>query len=235
MMQKSSHKSQRQPHLYPLTFDIRLRFLLLLLALLLAIATTSAPRLLNQQQLNALKNQYGQAAVDRILIWQQLLTGHRDETDMEKLILVNDYFNGMRFVDDMEHWGEKDYWATPIEFISTAAGDCEDFSIAKYFSLRELGVATEKLRLIYVKAKTINQAHMVLGYYETPDSEPVILDNIEPDIKPASSRQDLIPSYSFNGNSLWRSKMLREGGKKVGNSENIGIWRMLLKRIDMNY
>jgi len=211
-----------------------LRALFILSALLLAIATVSEPRLLSTQQLNALQSRYGQAAVNRIEDWQRMLVGNRDGAEMEKLEAVNDFFNRMRFVSDLEHWGRKDYWATPVEFIATAGGDCEDFSIAKYFTLRELGVATEKLRLIYVKATSINQAHMVLGYYETPDAEPKILDNLEQTIKPASLRPDLIPSYSFNGNSLWAAKMLREGGIKVGKSENIGIWKTLLKRIKMS-
>ncbi len=211
-----------------------LRSLLILFALLLAIATVSEPRLLSTQQLNALQSRYGQAAVNRIEDWQRMLVGNRDGSEIEKLEAVNDFFNRMRFVSDLEHWGRKDYWATPVEFIVTAGGDCEDFSIAKYFTLRELGVATEKLRLIYVKATSINQAHMVLGYYETPDAEPKILDNLERTIKPASLRPDLIPSYSFNGNSLWAAKMLREGGIKVGKSENIGIWKTLMKRIKMS-
>ena len=211
-----------------------LRPLFILSALLLAIASVSEPRLLSTQQLNALQSRYGQAAVNRIEDWQRMLVVNRDGAEIEKLEAVNNFFNRMRFVSDLEHWGRKDYWATPIEFIATAGGDCEDFSIAKYFTLRELGVATEKLRLIYVKATSINQAHMVLGYYETPEAEPKILDNLERTIKPASLRPDLIPSYSFNGNSLWAAKMLREGGIKVGKSENIGIWKTLMKRIKMS-
>lgn len=234
MMLDSQNKLSSRPLLFQTIRANHLRILTVLLALLLAIATISAPRLFSQQQLDALQKHYGLAAVERIQSWQKMLIGTRDEADMKKLMVVNDFFNKMRFVSDMNHWGKKDYWATPIEFIATAAGDCEDFSIAKYFSLRELGVDTEKMRLIYVKATSINQAHMVLGYYESPNAEPVILDNLESVIKPASMRKDLIPSYSFNGNSLWRAKMLREGGKKVGKSENIGIWRTLLERIDMS-
>lgn len=190
---------------------------------------------MTSQQLQALQNHYGQAAVKRIEDWQAMIIVNRNESERQKLEIVNRYFNRMEFISDMEHWGKKDYWATPVEFIATAAGDCEDFSIAKYFTLRELGIETEKLRLIYVKATSINQAHMVLGYYKNADAEPLILDNLEPEIQPASLRQDLIPSYSFNGNSLWQAKMLREGGIKVGKSANIGIWKMLMERMEIKH
>ncbi len=210
------------------------RVLIVFAVFLLVFATLSAPSLLNQKQLAALQSLYGKAAVERIEGWQSLLLDSQELDELEKLTRVNDFLNQMRFLNDMEHWGKKDYWATPIEFIATAGGDCEDFSIAKYFSLRELGVSTEKLRLIYVKAVTINQAHMVLGYYESPDAEPLILDNLQSTIQPASQRTDLIPSYSFNANSLWQAKMLREGGKKVGKSENIGIWKTLVERMQEN-
>ncbi|MBI4206399.1 MAG: transglutaminase-like cysteine peptidase [Betaproteobacteria bacterium] len=107
-------------------------------------------------------------------------------------------------MDDIIHWGKEDYWATPIEFLSTNAGDCEDFSIAKYFTLRALGVPDDRLRLTYVKELVqYNQAHMVVAYFPSPDAEPLVLDNINKTIQPASARSDLLPVYSFNGSNLW--------------------------------
>ena len=103
----------------------------------------------------------------------------------------------MRFVSDDQHWGRADYWATPVEFLATGAGDCEDFSLAKYFTLKALGVPLERMRLTYAKAVKLNQAHMVVAYFATPDAEPLILDNLISDIKPASQRTDLVPVYSF--------------------------------------
>ncbi|WP_269459990.1 transglutaminase-like cysteine peptidase [Vibrio rumoiensis] len=93
-----------------------------------------------------------------------------------------------------------------MQFLNAGGGDCEDFSIAKYYTLRELGVDDEKLRLIYVKSLTLNQFHMVVAYYETPSSMPLILDNIDGEIKPASQRSDLVPVYSFNATNLWITK-----------------------------
>lgn len=136
----------------------------------------------------------------------------------------------MQFLDDIEIWGKDDYWATPLEFLGAGAGDCEEFSIAKYMSLRELGVNDEKLRLIYVKALTLNQFHMVLAYYPTPNAVPLLLDNLSPDILQASQRPDLQPIYSFNGNKLWLMKQ-RGQGQLVGDTSQIKHWQSLQQRV----
>ena len=112
----------------------------------------------------------------------------------------------MHFVSDEALWKQKDYWATRMEFIGKGAGDCEDFVIAKYFTLKQLGVPTTKLFFTYVKAVKFQQAHMVLTYYETPKSIPLVLDNINFKILPATKRNDLIPVYSFNGDALYLAK-----------------------------
>ena len=205
--------------------------MLLCLLMMVALWVGGDSYLLTTQQLASIEKQYGNEAMTRIQHWQDLLIKTHQVGIQDKLVKVNNFINQMQFVSDQEHWGTKDYWATPIEFLATNGGDCEDFSIAKYYSLQGLGIDKNKLRLIYVKATTINQAHMVLAYYETPLSEPLILDNLDKTIKPASQRSDLIPSYSFNGDTLWKARKLREGGVKVGRSKNIGVWRNLLEKI----
>lgn len=124
--------------------------------------------------------------------------------EADTLQIVNDAINGqMKWVDDKTHWGTDDYWATPAESSSSAGGDCEDFSIAKYYLLKELGVPLERLRITYVRAlKLGGQAHMILAYYERPGAEPLILDNMEPRVRPASQRADLDPVYSFNDDEV---------------------------------
>jgi len=138
----------------------------------------------------------------------------------------------MRFVSDQKHWNRKDYWATPVEFLSTYGGDCEDFSIAKYFTLIELGVPDERLRITYVKAVLLNQAHMVLAYYEEAESEPLILDNLDREIRSASWRDDLTPVYSFNGEGLWFAKERGQGRRVEGGSKRINLWRDMNVRMD---
>lgn len=146
---------------------------------------------------------------------------------MEKLENVNSFFNQLQFVDDLTHWQKPDYWATPVEFLSTGAGDCEDFSLAKYFTLKALGIAEDKLNMTYVKALQLNQAHMVVTYYAAANTVPLVLDNLTAEIQPATQRKDLLPVYSFNGLGLWLAKS-RGKGQKVGSSEGLKRWQDLL-------
>jgi len=181
--------------------------------------------------LSRIASQFGPSAKSRIVEWQRLITNHQGDSEWEAIHVVNAFFNRVRFISDRKHWGRTDYWATPVEFLSTNGGDCEDFSIAKYFTLRELGVPDKKLRITYVKALRLNQAHMVLAYYETPDSDPLILDNLIGKIRPASRRHDLLPVYSFNGKHLWMSKERGQGRRVAGGSQRINLWRDLNVRM----
>ena len=179
----------------------------------------------------SVRKSYGNKAEKRIQDWQEVLSDNRDSDIDEQLYAINRFFNQVEFIDDIKHWRKEDYWATPIEFLATDGGDCEDFSIAKYFSLRELGVPAANLRLMYVKAIRFNQAHMVLAYYEKPNSVPLVLDNINPRILPASKRRDLLPVYSFNGEGLWMAKAQGKG-RKVQAGGNNSLWEDLTARID---
>jgi len=178
----------------------------------------------------AAEKEYGEGARRRLLAWQQLVREDGGGTDLDKLRKVNDFFNSVDYITDMQHWQKKDYWATPIEFLASDGGDCEDFSLAKYFTLKLLGVAESKLKMTYVKAWKINQAHMVVTYYRTPEAEPLVLDNLVKAIEPASRRTDLLPVYSFNGAGLWLAKQ-RGQGKMVGGSDRLGLWSDLLSRM----
>lgn len=154
----------------------------------------------------------------------------------DKLRRINEFFNRrIRFADDREVWGQSDYWATPLETLAKGQGDCEDFSIGKYFTLLATGVPDEQLRLVYVKARiggpnsSIRQAHMVLVYYAAPDAEPLILDNLITDIRTASRRPDLTPVFSFNSQGIWQGVA---GGTapSVGNVGRLSRWQDLLAR-----
>lgn len=175
---------------------------------------------------------YGQNAKKRVVALNELMVSLKDATEQEKLVKVNDFFNRLQWKDDREVWGQKDYWATRMEFLGKGAGDCEDFVTAKYFTLKQLGVSTQKLYFTYVKALDYNQAHMVLSYYDSPKSIPLVLDNINPNIKIATQRNDLAPVYSFNGDSLFLSK--QEGlGQAIpgGNKKQNPKWLNLVDRM----
>jgi predicted transglutaminase-like cysteine proteinase len=211
----------------------RIRVLLLLASVALTVLAAELV-VITDAQIARLAQQFGPVAKDRLTGWREILTNpkHKKLPEGGKLELVNDFMNRTRFLNDIDHWGKEDYWATPIEFLSTDGGDCEDFSIAKYFTLRALGVSDDKLRITYVKELVIyNQAHMVLAYFTTPDAEPLVLDNINKTIQPASTRTDLLPVYSFNGSGLWLAKEQTGRGQQVGGSDRIGHWRDLQSRM----
>ena len=115
--------------------------------------------------------------------------------------------------------------------LSTDAGDCEDYTIAKYFTLKALGVSEKKLYLTYVKAIRLNQAHMVLTYFKTPQSIPLVLDNINKKILKATKRKDLVPVYSFNGDGLWLAKQRGKGRSVSGGTKKLKAWNNLLERL----
>jgi len=179
---------------------------------------------------------FGLESRSRIGGWQAFVRSavseRRQDTASELDLLgpVNTYFNRLRFVTDLAHWSVEDYWASPAESIASNGADCEDFSIAKYFALKELGVPVERLRITYVKATRINQAHMVLAYYATPGAVPLLLDNLENDVRPASERPDLIPVYSFNDEDL---VLVRQGqASSAGHPSEIRLWRGLLDKLE---
>ena len=201
-----------------------------LLLLVLTSFTSVALNKNDQRWIDAVTQTYGERAGKRVATWRSNMTSYDGLSEKEKLTSVNRFFNQMYFVDDSILWGKKDYWATPLEFLGSNAGDCEDFTIAKYFSLLELGVPDKKLRLVYVKALELNQFHMVLAYYSTPSAEPLILDNLNPEIKRGSKRPDLRPIYSFNGKNLWLIKSSAGSGKLAGKSSRLSLWNDLRSR-----
>ena len=201
----------------------------LLLILFLTLAFAAGEVYVSKLLLENVQRLYGDRAKKRMQSWQQLMDTAGTLPEKEKLIRVNQFFNQLRFVNDIDHWRQEDFWATPVEFLASGAGDCEDFSIAKYFTLRELGVSDEKLRITYVKAVRLNQAHMVLSYYDKPGSDPLVLDNLINEIKPASQRNDLKPVYNFNGDGLWIARQRGEG-VKVGKADRLKLWLELRER-----
>lgn len=208
------------------------------LLIFILICTSIVPLLVNSEPgvnlssafVKQMGQKYGKRAELRLKRWQKLLKDLRNKNEQTKLESVNNFFNKVRFIDDIKHWRKKDYWATPVEFLVTNGGDCEDFTIAKYYTLKALGVDMSKMSIAYVKALDYNQAHMVLTYYSSPKAEPVILDNLIPQIRKASRRKDLLHVYSFNGDNLWISKKGRRANL-VGSSDQLGPWVTLKKRL----
>ena len=196
--------------------------------------TTIASRtfFITNSKLNSISAKYGAKAKSRVELWDAMLQSSKNKKILNKLKNVNDFFNKIKYKTDSRHWRKKDYWATPFEFMGTAAGDCEDYAIAKYLSLRKIGVPDSKLRITYVKYKRVRskfeQAHMVLTYTHKPGSTPIVLDNINKKLKLATKRKDLKPIYSFNASGLWQAK--NKGSVRVG-TNNLRSWKDLMSRI----
>ena len=153
-------------------------------------------------------------------------------SERKKLDEVNRFVNKVRFVSDQNAWGVKDYWARPVEFLGRDKGDCEDFVITKYFMLRKAGVPEEKLFFTYVKALRLNQAHMVLTYYDTPKSMPFVLDNLNFKVLQASKRNDLAFVYSFNAKELYLSRQKGLGKVVPGGRDKNRKWSTFLENIE---
>ncbi len=177
---------------------------------------------------------YGERGSIAAQEWARVLRILKSDNESQKLGDVNDYFNRkIRFTDDNSIWGVTDYWATPIETLIKGAGDCEDFAIAKYFSLKQLGVPVSKMRITYVEARiggpnsSISQAHMVLAYYPTPDAEPLILDNLLTEIRPASRRSDLKPVFSFNSEGIFQAG----SNTSQGSASRLSRWNDLIQKM----
>jgi len=146
-----------------------------------------------------IKQFYGDEASLRIATWQKLSQAKQGLNADVKLTQVNNFFNSLSFKSDEDNWGMDDYWTSPVEFLINNSGDCEDYAIAKYFTLKAMGFPIDRLRIVYVKSTKLTQPHMVLAYYEQESDDPLILDNLSPYVLHAKERPDLIPIHSFNG------------------------------------
>jgi predicted transglutaminase-like cysteine proteinase len=168
--------------------------------------------------------------------WNAMMQTNMDAPIETRLQKVNDFFNRkIIYYEDQEVWGQSDYWATPMESLSKGKGDCEDYVIAKYFTLRNMNIPDTQLRLIYVKARiggpasTVQQAHMVLAYYASADAEPLVLDNLISDIRPASRRTDLFPVFSFNSQGVFAGTAAN-AALGPGGTSRLSRWQDLLER-----
>lgn len=213
------------------------RLLLSLLLVLFVFSLTNAGNddfFIDKETVDKVEAKYGIFAKNRVLALITLMNSLKNATEEEKLIKVNHFFNQVPYQSDEKTWGVTDYWATRLEFLGKDRGDCEDYATAKYFTLQQLGVPTSKMYLSYVKATKQKIAHMVLTYFETKTAIPLVLDNYNTKILPANQRPDLIPVYSFNGDSLYIAKQ-KGLGEEVpsGNTKN-KKWLNLIQDIRRN-
>ena len=183
------------------------------------------------QRLLGAAQKMGPATLVQAQAMVQMIADAANEPDNARLKTVNAFFNRrIEYRDDRDVWGVPDYWATPLESLGKGAGDCEDYAIAKYLALIAAGTPPARMRLVYVRADLGGSAvaHMVLAYYAEPNGEPVILDNLISEIRPASRRPDLAPVFSFNAEGLWQGVTGASAGDPVA---RLSRWRDLLAKV----
>lgn len=216
--------------------SIGLRTLLTVLCSAYIFFAIQAYAVINFSKLQALaKERYGDRAQADFVELQSVMKKLESASELDKVKRINEFVNDKIriFEDDIKVWGKPDYWASPLESIGKESGDCEDYSIAKYLFLKELNVPNEKLKITYVRAQMggpsskIFQAHMVLSYYPEPNAQPLILDNMIPEVRVASRRTDLKPIFTFNSEGLWIGGAVNSKGDS---SEHLSRWRDLLAR-----
>lgn len=194
-------------------------------------ASAVAPPTLPGKLLEELSAQYGPGARERLLAWQALVKRQGNAPELHRLRRINKFLNRTPFVEDRDHWLQEDYWATPAQFLASNGGDCEDYAVAKLFSLQGARIDPDKLRMMYVTATEIDAPHMVLLYRANPEDHPLVLDNLTDRVMAARDRTDLIPVYSFNASGLWLNSTL-EHGVKVRDQPGSALWSELLARIE---
>ena len=116
-------------------------------------------------------------------------------TGMQRLHCVNTFWNRYPYIQDIRNWGRNDYWAIPAEFIKKS-GDCEDYAIIKYYTLRELGQPDETMRIVVLKDTLRKLAHAVLAVRE--GDKVFILDNVSNAIISHDRLSHYLPAYSLN-------------------------------------
>ncbi len=205
---------------------------LLVLSMLVGVASGSSAGI-NQSRLDGLAlERYGYGGQDRMRTFFKAITVASPQSDLSKVMVINAYVNRVvAYGTDAEVFGMEDYWATPLESVGGGRGDCEDFAIAKYVLLKQLGINDQNLRIQYVlyqETYRTQVAHMVLIYYPELGDEPYVLDNIDGRVKKASERLDLSPVYSFNATGIWAGA----SNTSVGSSTaKLSKWRDVIVRM----
>ena len=132
--------------------------------------------------------------------WQSFLRGAKGLSPRRQLTQVNSFVNATTYRSDRSVWGKSDYWAAPGEFFARG-GDCEDYAIAKYLSLKELGFNPADMRVLVLKDTRRRLLHAVLVVKH--QGETFVLDNLSHRLRTWSELPNYRPLYSVNEASFW--------------------------------
>lgn len=135
--------------------------------------------------------------------WREFLETLRGQDAAAQLRAVNAYFNRLPYRTDIENYGAEDYWATPRELFARG-GDCEDYAIAKYLSLRALGWPAERLRVAVVHDNARDLVHAALIAYRGANAYVLDIEIAEVTDHRAIARY--VPIFSISENGWWSYK-----------------------------
>ncbi|MEZ5930728.1 MAG: transglutaminase-like cysteine peptidase [Alphaproteobacteria bacterium] len=143
---------------------------------------------------------YAKSGSKAVKAWQAMIKANKGKAQRAQLEAVNGFVNQWRYRTDDANYKTSDYWASPAEFFSRS-GDCEDYAIAKYVTLRQMGFSADQLRLVVVKDMKQNLAHAILAAYV--DGEVFILDNVNGKVRSQAEVTEYAPYYSVNEQARW--------------------------------
>ena len=144
--------------------------------------------------------------------WKDIKAKLSGMSPLEQVKAVNVLINRWPYRTDMDVWGVMDYWETPVEFFQKS-GDCEDFAIAKYFALRDLGFPASQMRIVVLKDTLRNLDHAVTAVYL--DGDAWILDNLSNAVLSHKRLSHYRPQFSVNEEYRW-AHLTPSAPKKTG-------------------
>lgn len=187
---------------------------------------------LNEKDLKYINNSDKKSFIEnRLNKYKNLKMQVKDYELLRKLSHVNSFINKILPAHDISTQASLDYWATPKEFLLQGHGDCEDYVIAKYFTLLELGIPKEKLYFAVVDIKGEKTSHMILLYLENKESTPLVLDNLSSVVIPLTKRTKLIPKFAFNEIDSYKFTYEKFTEKVKINWGKEDKWEKLLNRV----
>lgn len=132
--------------------------------------------------------------------WKEFLAEQKGRDKRSQIEAVNNFMNRQRYLTDPRNYNDPDYWATPAQFLNRD-GDCEDYAIAKFMSLRALGFSNDELRIVVVQDLNLRLGHAILAVYL--DGDALILDNQVRQVVRSASIHHYKPIYSINEQYWW--------------------------------
>lgn len=141
--------------------------------------------------------------------WKSFVDGLKGRDPLAQLEAVNAYVNTVPYQTDRDRYGTVDHWATPREFFGRS-GDCEDYAIAKYLSLRKLGWSADALRILVVNDEVRRELHAVLVAFHNGTA--YVLDNLARSVRDHRSVRTYRPIFSINETAWFHHRGWSPGG-----------------------